>query len=98
MSALGKVFCQIKQDFEAARYRLYHKLVNERGYGLPQIRESVFLIGVRGDIEYVYEFLELTHNEGLFLKTYVTLRETIGGLKENPGGYHDEPYSTIYFI
>ena len=92
----GEVFRQIKQDFEAAGYHVYHKLVNARDYGVPQIRERVFLVGVREDIDFVYEFPKLTHGEGSFLKPYVTLREAIGDLEENPGDYYTGSYSTIY--
>lgn len=92
----GEVFRQIKQDFEAAGYHVYHKLVNARDYGVPQIRERVFLVGVREDIDFIYEFPEPTHGEGLFLKPYVTLREAIGDLEENPGDYYTGSYSTIY--
>ncbi|MEK5231921.1 DNA cytosine methyltransferase [Lysinibacillus sp. FSL K6-0232] len=90
----GEVFRQIKQDFEAAGYRVYHKLVNARDYGAPQIRERVFLVGVRNDINYEYEFPEATHGEGL--KPFVTLKEAIGDLESNPGPYFTGSYSTIF--
>lgn len=92
----GEVFRQIKQDFEAAGYRVYHKLVNARDYGVPQIRERVFLVGVREDISFEYRFPEPTHGEGVLLKPYVTLREAIGDLEENPGDYFTGSYSTIF--
>jgi DNA (cytosine-5)-methyltransferase 1 len=92
----GEVFRQIKQDFEAAGYKVYHQLVDARGYGVPQIRERVFLVGVREDIDYKYEFPFPTHGEGLFLKPYVTLREAIGDLEKDPGPYYEGSYSTIY--
>ena len=90
----GEVFRQIKQDFEAAGYRVYHKLVNARDYGVPQIRERVFLIGVREDIEFEYEFPEPTY--GPNLKPYITLKEAIGDLEQNPGDYFTGSYSMIF--
>jgi DNA (cytosine-5)-methyltransferase 1 len=92
----GEAFRQIKQDFEAAGYRVYHKLVNARDYGVPQLRERVFLVGVREDIDFEYIFPEPTHGEDLFLKPYVTLREAIGDLEENPGDYFTGSYSSIF--
>ncbi len=92
----GEVFRQIKQDFEAAGYRVYHKLVNSRDYGVPQLRERVFLVGVREDIDFEYSFPEPTHGEGLLFKPYVTLEDAIGDLRENPGDYFTGSYSTIF--
>lgn len=92
----GEVFRQIKQDFEAAGYRVYHKLMNARDYGVPQIRERVFLVGVREDIEFEYTFPEPTHGTEMGLKPYVTLKDAIGDLEENPGEYFTGSYSTIF--
>lgn len=92
----GEVFFQIKQDFEAAGYKVYHQLVDARDYGVPQIRERVFLVGVREDIDFKYEFPLPTHGEGIFLKPYVTLREAIGDLENDPGPYYEGSYSSIY--
>lgn len=90
----GEVFRQIKEDFEAAGYRVYHKLLNSRDYGVPQIRERVFLVGVRKDIDFEYEFPEPTHGEKG--KPYVTLRDAIGNLEQDPGDYFTGSYSTIF--
>lgn len=92
----GEVFNQIKQDFEASGYRIYYKLVNARDYGAPQIRERVFLVGVRNDIDYEYEFPEATHGESKGLQPFVTLKEAIGDLIHEPGDYFTGSYSTIF--
>ncbi|MGE6630631.1 DNA cytosine methyltransferase [Bacillus sp. NPDC077027] len=92
----GEVFQQIKEDFEAAGYRVYYKLVNARDYGVPQLRERVFLVGVREDIDFEYTFPEPTHGEGLLQKPYITLKEAIGDLEEKPGRYFTGSYSTIF--
>ena len=90
----GEVFNQIKQDFEAAGYRLYHKLVNSRDYGVPQLRERVFLVGVRDDIDFEYKFPKATHGENL--KPFVTLHDAIGDLRHDPGEYFTGSYSPMY--
>ena len=90
----GEVFKQIVEDFAAAGYTLYVKLLNARDYGVPQIRERVLIVGVRNDIDFEYKFPEPTHGEGL--KPFVTLEEAIGDLKEEPGPYYEGSYSTIF--
>lgn len=93
----GEVFKQIVQDFAAAGYTVYHKLLNSVEYGVPQIRERVILVGVRNDIDFEYKFPEPTHGYGVIgLKEVVTLREAIGDLVENPGEYFTGSYSTIF--
>ena len=57
----GEVFKQIIQDFAAAGYTIYHKLLNSAEYGVPQIRERVILVGVRNDIDFEYVHPEATH-------------------------------------
>jgi len=94
----GEVFKQILEDFNATGYRIYSKLLNSRDYGVPQTRERVFLVGVREDIDFEYEFPEPTHSEGgdLLLKPFVTLEDAIGDLKDDPGPYFTGSYSTIF--
>ncbi len=93
----GEVFKQIVQDFAAAGYRIYHKLLDAKDYGVPQIRERVILVGVRNDIKYEYVFPEATHGEGIgFEKPIVTLRDAIWDLREDPGPYFTGSYSTIF--
>lgn len=84
----GEVFKQIVQDFAAAGYTIYHKLLNSAEYGVPQIRERVILVGVRNDINFEYVHPQATHGysvEGL--KEVVTLREAIGDLENDPGDF-----------
>lgn len=99
MTTLGKgeVFKQIVQDFTAAGYRVYHKLLNSAEYGVPQIRERVILVGVRNDIDFEYTHPSPTHGYGVKgLKEVVTLREAIGDLEKDPGDYFTGSYSTIF--
>lgn len=44
-------------------YKVKPKLFNAADYGVPQTRERVFIVGVREDIEKVFEFPEPTHSE-----------------------------------
>ena len=60
----GEVFKQIVQDFTAAGYTVYYKLLNAVEYGVPQIRERVILVGVRNDIDFEYKYPDPTHGYG----------------------------------
>lgn len=93
----GEVFKQIVQDFAAAGYTIYHKLLNSAEYGVPQIRERVILVGVRNDLDFEYKHPEPTHGYGVEgLKEVVTLKDAIGDLESNPGDYFTGSYSTIF--
>ncbi|RKV95364.1 MAG: DNA cytosine methyltransferase, partial [Streptococcus sp.] len=103
----GEVLNQIVADFAAAGYTVTPHLVNARDYGVPQLRERVFLIGVHKEkIEqkygFHYQLPETTHsnpNEIDLLEEklpFVTLEQAIGDLKNNPGPYFQGEYSTIY--
>lgn len=93
----GEVFKQIVQDFSAAGYKIYHKLLNSVEYGVPQIRERVILVGVRNDIDFEYIHPAPTHGYGVDgLEKVATLRDAIGDLEDNPGDYFTGSYSTIF--
>lgn len=95
----GEVLRQIIEDFASAGYEVTPYLVNSRDYGVPQLRERVFLIGVHKEkiIEkygFRYPTPQPTHGNGL--KAHVTLKEAIGDLEESPGHYFEGSYSSIY--
>lgn len=90
----GEVLNQIIQDFESADYKVKTKLVNARDYGVPQLRERVFIVGIRNDFDFEYNFPLPTHGEGKI--PYVTIKEAIGDLMENPGDTFDGGFSPIY--
>lgn len=103
----GEVLRQIIEDFSSAGYTVTAYLVNARDYGVPQSRERVFLIGVHKEkteekFGYHYELPLPTHGspEEIDLITeklpWVTLKEAIGDLENNPGEYFEGSYSTIY--
>lgn len=92
----GEVVKQIVEDFASAGYKVKYQLVNARDYGVPQLRERVFIVGVRQDIDFEYDFPEVTHGISEGLKPYVTLRDAIGDLEQNPGPYFTGSYSSIY--
>ncbi|WP_440897416.1 DNA cytosine methyltransferase [Amphibacillus sp. Q70] len=90
----GEVMSQIIQDFSSAGYNVQFKLVNARDYGVPQLRERVFIIGVRNDISFDYLFPKPTHGKGKL--PYLTLKDAIGGLENQPGEWFEGGYSPMY--
>jgi len=92
----GEVAKQIIQDFESAGYKVTHKLVNARDYGVPQSRERVFIVGEREDINFDYVFPVATHGEGQGLQPFVTLHDTIHDLEDKPGDSYEGSFSSMY--
>jgi DNA (cytosine-5)-methyltransferase 1 len=90
----GEVLNQIVQDFESAGYKVEVKLVNAREYGVPQIRERVFIVGVRDDLDFEYKHPAPTHGQGK--DPYLTLKDAIGDLEGNPGDWFKGGFSPIY--
>lgn len=98
--ANGQVLKQITEDFGAAGYQVKAYLVNSRDYGVPQIRERVFIIGVHNDIVskygYSYELPEPTHGPGRE-NPWITLQEAFDDLPENHlDEVFDSGYSPMY--
>lgn len=99
--AKGEVFRQLVEDFSSAGYEVKAFLVNSRDYGVPQLRERVILIGtnikkVREKYHWEYNLPAPTHGEDLLTKPYVTLKDAIGDLPENPADVYEGSFSTIY--
>ena len=66
-----------------------HKVLNAVDYGVPQLRERVILVGIKGENN--YEYPAPTHGEGL--KPYVTLKDAIGDLPALKSGQSSTSYS-----
>jgi DNA (cytosine-5)-methyltransferase 1 len=60
--AKGEVLKMILADFENLGYKVQAKVLNAADYGVPQLRRRVFIIGVRNDIDYSFEYPEPTCN------------------------------------
>ncbi|APH07040.1 DNA (cytosine-5-)-methyltransferase [Bacillus weihaiensis] len=92
----GEVAKQIIQDFESAGYKVKFQLVNAVDYGAPQNRERVFIVGVRNDIKYKYEFPNPTHGVKNDLLPYKTLKDSIYDLIDDPGEWYEGGFSSMY--
>lgn len=83
----GKMFIDcIFDSFSKAGYRLVKKELNMADYGIPQSRERVVIVGVRDDINKVFDFPLATHQQdteilSLFdLQKQITFRESTSDL------------------
>lgn len=92
----GEVAKQIIEDFKSAGYKVFYKLVNARDYGVPQLRERVFIIGVRDDLDFEYKFPEATHGDHASLIPFVTLQDAIGDLERQPGESYEGSFSPMF--
>jgi DNA (cytosine-5)-methyltransferase 1 len=84
----GQVLKMILDDFTNIGYKVKAKILNAADYGVPQLRQRVFIVGVRNDIDFIYEYPEPTHNAdgSAKLEKWVTVGEALSTLP-NP----DEP-------
>lgn len=46
----GRTWEIIKNIFKKLNYKIYHKVLDAQHYGLPQMRERIFVVGIRNDI------------------------------------------------
>lgn len=49
------------------KYNVQFKLLNAADFGIPQVRERVFIVGVRSDLDLVWSFPQPTHSEDRLL-------------------------------
>lgn len=59
----GKILQMILNDFTNIGYVVNAKLLNAADFGVPQLRQRLFIVGVRKDINFSYNFPNPTHNK-----------------------------------
>lgn len=89
----GRVLEMIINDFEQAGYRVNNWLLNAADFGVPQIRERVFFVGVRADLSVKIEPPHKTHSPIVDeakngLKPWISVAEALKSIP-NPDGKHD---------
>jgi DNA (cytosine-5)-methyltransferase 1 len=88
--AKGEVLRMILNDFTGMGYRVQAKVLNAADYGVPQLRQRVFIIGMRNDINYAFDYPAPTNsaNETDGLPKWIGVGDALSALP-NP----DEPNS-----
>lgn len=91
----GEVFKMIIKDFENLGYCVKYKVLNAADYGVPQTRQRVFIVGVRNDVKWEYEFPTPTHdkNEANGLAKWVSVSEALEDIPD-PDLENDLPNHT----
>jgi len=92
----GQFLQKMMLDCTKAGYNVSWRVLNAKNYGVPQDRWRLFIVGVRKDLNFVYDFPESTH--GLGKTPYITLKESIGNLPEPRKGefFDDNRFSSFY--
>ena len=88
----GEVLNEVIKRFTALGYNVTApKILSSADYGVPQIRERLFIVGFRNDIG-IFEFPKHTHSEA----NYVTCEEAISDLqsREKDFGVEVDNYET----
>jgi DNA (cytosine-5)-methyltransferase 1 len=57
----GKYFNLARNEFASLGYRIYSRLLNSADYGIPQLRERLFIVGIRKDLSGDFYFPMPTH-------------------------------------
>ena len=73
----GMAIQQIAKDFADIGYIVDVDLYNFANYGVAQLRERIFIVGVRSDLDWSFEKPEPTHDSA----NYVTSGQALSGVK-----------------
>lgn len=82
--------------YRLAGYRVKWEVLNAQNHGVAQDRRRVFIVGIRSDLEFEYEFPEPRFGDGLG-NAVVSQRSVLEGMPEWPEGeFNDEPFHWYY--
>jgi len=83
--------------YRSAGYRVKWTIMNARDHGVGQNRRRVFLVGVKSELEFNYDFPSPTHGAAHPLIPFVTQKAVLSSLPEWPvGEFNDEPLHWYY--
>lgn len=85
-------FKEIVALFDEAGYTVVTKVLNAKNYGVPQDRERVFIVGTLKELDIKFDFPKATNTDG----NYITLKQAIGDLVDNPGEYYEGSFSSMF--
>lgn len=79
----GQDFKLIMESFENVGYKLFWKILNAADYGAPQLRERVFLVGIKKDLNIDFKFPLPTYGpDSEDKRPYVTTGEAIADVQD----------------
>jgi DNA (cytosine-5)-methyltransferase 1 len=82
--------------YRLAGYRVKWQVLNAQDFGVAQSRRRVFIVGIRSDLSFEYEFPKPTHGP-VAKRPMVSQREVLKGLPQWPSGeFNEEPFHWYY--
>jgi DNA (cytosine-5)-methyltransferase 1 len=82
--------------YRLAGYRVKWQVLNAQEFGVAQSRRRVFIVGVRSDLQFDFEFPQPTHGPQK-MEPMVSQRLALQGLPEWPSGeFNEEPFHWYY--
>ena len=82
--------------YRLAGYRVNWAALNAQDFGVAQQRRRIFLVGIRSDIDFDYEFPRPSHGPVARWQR-VTQRDVLTGFPEWPEGeFNEEPFHSYY--
>lgn len=82
--------------FRLAGYRVQWDVLDAQDYGVAQRRRRLFIVGIRSDVNFEYQFPNPTHGP-IANSQRVTQRDVLKGLPEWPlGEFNAEPFHWYY--
>jgi DNA (cytosine-5)-methyltransferase 1 len=82
--------------YRMAGYKVKWSVLNAKNFGVAQNRRRVFLVGIRSDLDFEYNFPKPTHGPGL--TPFVTQREVLNGLPSWPIGEFNKERLHWYYL
>lgn len=86
----GEILKKVVDEFISVGYEVKYKLLLASNFGIPQKRERLFIIGIRNDIKFNFQFPEDTHLDNSLYnkKSWVPLSSVINNLEINDQKYY----------
>jgi len=82
--------------YRLAGYRVKWQVLDAQHYGVAQSRRRVFIVGIRSDLDFTYEFPERQFGQNT-RRTLVSQQDVLAGMPEWPtGDFNDEPFHWYY--
>jgi DNA (cytosine-5)-methyltransferase 1 len=95
--AKGEVLKMILSDFTSMGYKVQARVLNAADYGVPQLRQRVFFIGVRDDVKCSIDYPAPTHNsDGSYgLSKWISVGDALSVLPDpdKPNSIPNHDYS-----
>ena len=82
--------------YRLAGYQVKWQVLDAQHYGVAQSRRRVFIVGIRSDLDFAYEFPEPRFGENT-RRGLVSQQDVLAGMPEWPtGDFNDEPFHWYY--